>query len=336
MLNTGTATPRLDLLGPILQEGIPQDVYVSHRVLPTLLVQKKNGAIPSFLLTNDQALNIKHAPKTAFAQVTSSLGQGTYSCEEAGVEETLSYEDYEILGKDFAQEAIARRLMHVVLRARDYALSQAIFSATGETTFADNLVTASNTWSHASGVPLDNVLDAKRNIALQTGAPGNAMLIGYDAYVNLCKNAQIRTAVRNILGYSGDYTWDAATMEIPANVLAKTFGLDEIIVANGMRNTAAEGQTASRSFLFPSTYALVFRKAGTQGDVREVALGRTFVYDLASTFNDLATMGVADSERAMFLEQYPRPDINADVFRAREYVAMSVLLPTAGALIKSI
>jgi len=63
MLNTGTATPRLDLLGPILQEGIPQDVYVSHRVLPTLLVQKKNGAIPSFLLTNDQDLNIKHAPR---------------------------------------------------------------------------------------------------------------------------------------------------------------------------------------------------------------------------------------------------------------------------------
>ena len=100
MINTGSATPRLDLLGPILQEGMPEEAYVAAKVLPTLIVQKRFGAIPSFLFTDAQTLSIKHAPKTGFAQLQSKLGQANYNCTEAGIEEPLSFEDYEILGRD--------------------------------------------------------------------------------------------------------------------------------------------------------------------------------------------------------------------------------------------
>src|SRR6185369_4750984 len=225
MINTGTATPRLDLLGPILQEGMPEEAYVTHRVLPTLLVQKRFGAIPSFLFSDAQALSIKHAPKTGFATIQSKLGQNNYSCTEAGVEEPLSFEDYEILGRDYAQEVITRKLVHIVLRARDYALAQTIFSGAGETTFATNLVTAAHAWSDPLGTPLDDVLDAKRNIALQTGTPGNALLISYDCYINICKNAQIRTAVRNNFGFGMTKGAEAVQVEIPAATLAALFGL---------------------------------------------------------------------------------------------------------------
>lgn len=335
MINTGSATPRLDLLGPILQEGMPEEAYVAHKVLPTLIVQKRNGAIPSFLFSDAQALSIKHSPKTGFAQIQSKLGQATFSCSEAGIEEPLSFEDYEILGRDYAQEVITRKLVHIVLRARDYALSQALFSAAGESTFATNLVSPTLGWSNAGGLPLDDILTAKRNIALQTGTPGNAMIIGYDCYIDLCKNAQIRTAVRNNFGFGGAMGASAVQLELPLSSLAGLFGLEEIIVAPGVIDANGEGATAkSLGFLWPKTYALVFRKAKNSTDVREVALGRTFVYDLASTFNELTTMNVLDALRALMLEQYPRPDINADVLRAREYIDMQVLVPQAGALIK--
>lgn len=335
MINTGGATPRLDLLGPILTEGFSEESYIAHRILPTLLVQKRNGAIPSFLFTNDQVLSIKHAPKTAYAAVQSSLGQATFACEEAGVEEYVSPEDYEIMGKDTAEMVIGRRLVHVVLRARDAALSSQIFSGTGESTFSANLVTAGATWDNASGDPMANVLDAKQKVYVQTGVPANCMAISYGAYIKLMKNPKIQSAVRNVLGYSGADARTAIKMEVPAEVLAATFGLDEIIIAGGVKNTAKEGQTASRSFVWPDTYALVFRKSVGQQDSRETALGRTFVYDLAASIGSLAT-GSIDSMRALMLESYRREDLSADAFRCREYVDMKVFLPTAASLIKSI
>jgi len=339
MQNTSTASFRYDLLGPILQEGFPEEAYVAHKVLPTLLVQKRNGTIPSFLFSNDQALSIKHAPKTAYAKIQSKLGSKTFSCEEAGVEEPLSAEDYEIMGKDYAETLISRRLVHTVLRARDVALASTLFSAGGEAIFAKTLVTASFAWTHASGVPLDNILEAKRNIAVQTGLPGNCMLLGYDAYINLCKNVQVQTLVRNVMGYGGAaFTKAAVTKEIPTEVLAMTFGLEEIIIATGIKNTANEAITpdsAVRGFIWPSTYALVFRKASSAQDVRETTLGRMFVYDLAQTIGSLA-VGSLDTMRALTLEWYRNESITSDVFRAREYVDMTILVPESGALIKSI
>ncbi len=340
MINTGTATPRLDLLGPILQEGMPEEAYVTHKVLPTLVVQKRYGAIPSFLFSDAQALSIKHAPKTGFAQIQSKLGQNNYSCSEAGVEEPLSFEDYEIMGRDYTQEVITRKLVHIVLRARDYALAQTLFSAGGESIFASTLVTASAAWSGGStstGDPLKDVMQAKLNVALQTGQPANAMLISYQLYVNICTNQQIRTAVRNNFGYGSANGAAAVQLEIPISSLCMLFGLDEIIVAPGVYDQNQEGSANKNlTFIWPATYALVFRKAKNANDVREVALGRTFVYDLASTFNDLTTMNVLDALRALMIEQYPLPQNNTDVLRAREYIDMQILLPNAGALIKSL
>lgn len=319
---------------------MPEEAYVAHRVLPTLIVQKRFGAIPTFLFSDAQALSIKHAPKTGFAQIQSKLGQSNYSCTEAGVEEPLSFEDYEIMGRDYTQEVITRKLVHIVLRARDYALSQALFSAAGEATFATNLVSPSAAWSggdSSTGKPLDDVLTAKLNIAKQTGAPGNAMLIGYECYLNLCKNAQIRTAVRNNFGFGTAKGAEAVQLEIPLPTLAALFGLEEIIVAPGVVDANGEGAANKNlSFIWPATYALVFRKAKAANDVREVSLGRTFVYDLASTFNELTTMNTIDALRALMIEQYPLPQNNTDVLRAREYIDMQILLANAGALIEGI
>jgi hypothetical protein len=338
MINT-LAGFRQDLLGPILQEGFKEDAYIAHRILPTLLVQKRNGVIPSFLYSNDQALQIKRAPKTSYARIVSKLGSVDYSCTESGLEEALSAEDYEVMGKDYAETLISRRLVQNVLRSRDIALAQAFFSVGGEAIFAQNLVTATAGWSAAGGTPLNDILEAKRNIVLQTGdSDGLCGLCSYQTYVNLCRNTQIQTLVRNVLGYSGEYAKIAANNEIPLGVLAQTFGLSEIIVGSATVNATNEAFTpavAARSFVWSDNYFLVFKKAGSQQDVREVSLGRMFVYDLAQTIGSLAT-GSMDTMRALTLEWYRDEAVTSDIFRCREYTDMQVLLPAAGALIKGI
>lgn len=335
MINSGTAIPRLDLLGPILQTEAMLDDYVAHRILTPISVTKRIGAIPSFLLTNDQALNIKHSPKTGFVRINSETGQATYRCEESGVEEPLSYEDYEILGKDMAQYLIGQRLAHIVLRGRELALAGAIASASGETTFAANLVTAAATWTNAAGKPIDNVLDAKRNITLQTGGGKFAMVMGYDAYLNACKNAQILSAVRTIYGYAGDVKMGVPG-EIPEEALKLAFGVDELIIAKGIVNANQEGRAASRSFIWPSNYAFVFKKGQNAANLAEVSVGRMFTYDLAAEFSSLSSFGAVDALRSLYMEQYASPEVNAEVLRCRDYVAMTITTPQAGALIKSI
>lgn len=334
-INTGTATPRLDLLGPILQEGFAEETYVAQDVLPPLLVQKVAGAIPSFLFTNNQILNIKHADKAAFTRQISQLGQATYNCQEAGLEEPISFRDLEIMGER-VWPIISRKLVHNVLRARDSALSAALFSATGETTFATNLVTALNAWSTANGTPLDDIFDAKAKVQLACGVPANRILMSYQCYVNVCKNAQVRTAYRNNFGVGSVEGMDAAVLEIPLKSLAALFGVERIIIGGGVYNTKPEGQTAVNAFIWPATYCLVYVGSAGQQDAVEVTLGRMFVYELAQEVPDLVTIEAMDMLRSMFLEQYPEPQTNSTILRAREHIDMQVYYAAAGSLIKSV
>ena len=334
-INTGTATPRLDLLGPILQEGFAEETYVAQKVLPPLLVQKVSGAIPSFLFTNNQILNIKHADKASFTRQISQLGQATYNCQEAGLEEPISFRDLEIMG-DRVWPIITRKLVHNVLRARDSALATALFSATGETTFAANLVTAALPWTNAGGTPLDDIFDAKAKVQLACGVPANRMLISYQCYVNICKNAQVRTAYRANFGVGFDQGMDAAILEIPVKSLAALFGVQEIIIGGGVYNTKPEGQTAVNAYVWPATYCLLYVGSAGQQDAVEVALGRMFVYELATEVPDLVTIEAADMLKSMFVEQYPEAQTNSTVLRAREHIDMQVYYASAGSLIKSV
>jgi hypothetical protein len=332
MINTGSATPRLDLLGPILTENFDADQFVAHKFFLPLPVEKRFGAIPSFLGTNTQILNLIHSPKQAFARINSSLGEKLYNCQESGLEEPLSKEDYDILG-DRAEPTVAKRLIKALLTARDYTVASTVFSAAGESTFTGQVTTAAAAWDNASGDPYANILTAIENIVKRTGFMPTDLTIGFGAYMKLCKNAKIQSAYRAIIGYSNGT--EGTNVLISAESLARIFGLVRVNVAQGVYNSAKEGQTASNSFIFPSTYATVHVGARNANDANEVAAGRMFVWDKAAQMNELCT-GSADSVRALFAEQYAEPGNDSQILRVRDYVDMKFLVPEALELIKSI
>jgi hypothetical protein len=332
MYLTGSATPRLDVLGPILTEGFQYDDYVAHRIFAPLAVEKRTGAIPSFLLTNDQILSVKHSPKTAYKRIFSSLGEKTYSCQEDGLEEPLSREDFEILSRSGAEAAVANRLVHSLLRARDYSISQAFFSATGEATFTGQVTTAGANWDTATGDPYANISDALEAIGMRVGGAQVSMVIGWGAYTKLKKNAKVQSAYRNVLGYTDR---KGIELEIPVSTLATIFGLKNVYIARGIYNSANEGLTASRSFLFPSTYAMLFVESAGGQTANEMCTGRMFNWDLSAKVSDLVT-GTADALRAVYLEGYSDVTIDAEILRARDYIDMKVLVPESVQLIKSI
>jgi hypothetical protein len=102
-------------------------------------------------------------------------------------------------------------------------------------------------WSDlANSDPIQNIEDAKSAILSTTGFEANKLVLGYDVYKTLRNHPDIIDRVK----YTG--------RDVPdTQYLAQLFGLEEVLVAKAVKNTAAEGQTGAFSFTFGKSALLV-------------------------------------------------------------------------------
>jgi hypothetical protein len=102
-------------------------------------------------------------------------------------------------------------------------------------------------WSDlANSDPISNIEAAKAKILSTTGFEANKLVLGYDVYRVLRNHPDIIDRVK----YTG--------RDVPdTQYLAQLFGLDEVLVAKAVKNTATEGQTGSFSFSFGKAAILV-------------------------------------------------------------------------------
>ena len=102
-------------------------------------------------------------------------------------------------------------------------------------------------WSDlANSDPIQDIELAKADILSTTGFEANKLVLGYDVYRVLRNHPDIIDRVK----YTG--------RDVPdTQYLAQLFGLDEVLVAKAVKNTAAEGQTGSFSFAFGKSALLV-------------------------------------------------------------------------------
>ena len=114
--------------------------------------------------------------------------------------------------------------------------------STGET-----LGTSFRQWSDlANSDPIQDIEYAKGVILSTTGFEANKLVLGYDAYRVLRNHPDIIDRVK----YTG--------RDVPDTVyLATLFGVDEVLVAKAVKNTATEGQTGAFSFAFGKSALLV-------------------------------------------------------------------------------
>lgn len=102
-------------------------------------------------------------------------------------------------------------------------------------------------WSDLSNSdPIQDIEKAKAYILSTTGFEANKLVLGYDVYRVLRNHPDIIDRVK----YTG--------RDVPdTQYLAQLFGLDEVLVAKAVKNTANEGQTGSYSFTFGKSALLV-------------------------------------------------------------------------------
>lgn len=102
-------------------------------------------------------------------------------------------------------------------------------------------------WSDlANSDPIQDIEEAKSDILGSTGYEANKLVLGYEVYKTLRNHPDIIDRVK----YTG--------RDVPdTQYLAQLFGLDEVLVAKAVKNTAAEGQTGAFSFTFGKSALLV-------------------------------------------------------------------------------
>jgi hypothetical protein len=102
-------------------------------------------------------------------------------------------------------------------------------------------------WSDlANSDPIQDVETWKARILSTTGFEANKLVLGYDVYKTLRNHPDVIDRVK----YTGSSVPDT-------QYLAELFGLQEVLVAKAVKNTAAEGQTGSFSFSFGKSALLV-------------------------------------------------------------------------------
>jgi hypothetical protein len=142
-------------------------------------------------------------------------------------------------GLDLEQAAVA------VLARRAYQIRerQGAALAFSTSTFSGKTAALSGTdqWDNAASDPSGQAQDAIDNIMQQSGEAPDTLLVGYEVHKELVRHPLIR----EIRKYSG-----GANGPITPGAIAEFLGVENYIVGGAVGNTAVEGQTASKAYIW--------------------------------------------------------------------------------------
>lgn len=183
----------------------------------------------------------------------------SFATEEHGFEEAVDEREAIVFGGWWDAEALAtERTRDVVLRNYD----KRIVDMVTDTTLVANGAKGGAVWSDPAAVPITDIKTVRIARRLVTGFAPNALALDWEAFEHLRDCPQIIDRLK----YAG---FDNPNRDnINESVLAQALGLDEVIVASAVRNTANEGQDVSLAAQWPRTKALLFTKSTSRNTMR--------------------------------------------------------------------
>lgn len=318
---TSLATLRPEL-GSMLEFDLlmNQQGFIWNRVLPVVDVQVQSGSFGKIPL--EQLLQSKETLRAGgggYGRGNWKFIPATFATEENGWEEPVDDREAKMYANYFDAEAIsAARAAYFVLENAERRAAELIYNTTTWT--GGSLTTAlTNEWDDAvNATPINDVLAAKRAVRAGSGLIANTLICTLTVFENLRLCSQIIDRIAS--SGAGSAT---KPRDITLGMLAQALDLDQVIVSNGLKNTANQAQTAAMSDIWSDEYAMVC-KVATSNDFREPCLGRTFHWsEDGSTI--LGTVETYRDER-----------IRGDVVRVRHETDELILYPEAGHLLSNV
>ena len=222
-----------------------RDAFKAEQIFPVVPVQKQSDKYFTFdkgAWHRSEAGLLAPGAETRGANFT--LSNSSYYCDVVGVHMDVSDQ---LRGN--ADEALnidtsaTEYVTDNVLLKREIDCFSMVFetsSWTGSSTGGDISVGAQ--WSVVTSTPIADVQTQSDAILKNTGRRPNVLCLGGDVFASLNKNTDILDRIR--------YTQRGI---VTTDLLAPLFGVEKVIVASSIKNTAAEGATASMSFVGADT-----------------------------------------------------------------------------------
>lgn len=305
--------------------------YIAQRVLPVFPAAKVTGSftvIPRSELMKD--VPTEHASGTGYHRDKAKIEQQHYTCKEHGVEEPVDLREAASYMYSFDYEMIvAARASSKLWRAMEIRAAAAIFNTTVWTGSALTTNVSVKWTTSATAKPIDDVQNAILSVRATCGQKPNAVIISFSTFMALQKCTQIIDRLK----YSGIDDPKVITVQ----QLAALFMVDEVIIADNMRNTANSAQAESLSDIWAADMAMVARLAprnGARADLSKNCLGRTFAF--TGETGQVPAMSDGGAPSGLVFEQYPEPQTNSIIIRARMDYDQKVIDPNCGHLLTNL
>ena len=266
--------------------------FVGRSLFP--IFNTREQAAQYYVFDRENALNvptnIQRAPGAGYSRSLMSLSDDSFACKEYGHEEPVDdIEKAKYTSALNADSAAVERSTNIVMvnheiRAHALATSGAVQSSTPGTK-----------WDAGSSDPIGDVDAVRELIHDNCGLDANTMVISRDVFNVLKELPAIVDKIK--------YTQRGI---ITADLLAPIFGVQKVLVAGVITNSAAEGQALSPAKIWGDD--VILAHVNSAQNLKAPNFGRTFAW---SKFT--GTKGI-------LVKSYRQEEINSDVHRVTQNV----------------
>ena len=255
--------------------------FISSQVFPLISVSKQSDLYFTYdhgdFLRSEARMR---APGTESAGAGYDLSTDSYSANVIALHKDVADQIRQNADAPLDMDADATKFLTqqmMIKRDKDWAAS--FFSGgtwTGSTTGADiNLAAGGlNKWDTANGTPIEDIGAEADSIEEKTGYRGNVLVLGVKAFNAIKNNSSVLERIK--------YTQRGVITE---ELLAGILGMDKVLVARGIENTANKGAANTFARLWTSTSSLVMYVPDSPG-LMQPSAGYTFAWQYAGAGGD--------------------------------------------------
>jgi hypothetical protein len=303
--------------------------FIGLRVLPAVGVALQAAAFLRVKIASvlGPIEDTKRAPKGTYPRSDYEWDDDSYKTDDHGVEEVVDDRTIKMYGNEIRAEQIhTERAINRVLQAYEQACANAVFD-TARWTGSSLTTSVAVPWTtKATATPIDNIDAAIDAVVTSCGRKPNTLIIPHLGLRALKRTAQ----VEDLLKYSGKD--DPKNLGILTG-LQELFDLENILVADGVKNASDEGQTPSFSRFWDPTMCMVCHVTASEDlEDPEPTIGRTIMWNEENA----SIPGAGDTEMTLIVEEYREENRRGGVIRARCDRQIKMLHTEAGHLLQGI
>lgn len=281
--------------------------YVADRVFPAVPVMKRSDLYATYNQGDFLRDEVQRRQQGAAAvRIGYRTGTDSYIAEEWAAAHAIDDQVRANADAPFMPEQDAVRLLTQKMLIRRDADFVTKYMGTGIWGVDSSGGSDFTQWSNAASTPIEDIHNACFTVEANTGFLPNKLVLGRAVWYDLKNHPDIVDRVK----YTSGGPVDTA-------IVARLFGLDEILVAGAIQNTAAEGVAHAGSHLVGDDALLVYSPPSP--GLLQPAAGYTFVWS-----------GLIGSNMGQVVEQYRDEDHLSDIVRIRGAWAQKVVSAPLG------